>query len=123
MAGKKRGTLILIGGHEDREGEKVILREVARRLGGGTLVVTTVASQEPDGLFGEYAKAFRDLGVRRVVPLAVATRAEALDEGKARVLDDAAGVFFTGGDQLKITSQIGDTPIFQKLHRLHEGGG
>ena len=40
-----------------------------------------------------------------------------------RVLDDAAGIFFSGGDQLRITSQIGDTCIEEKIRRIYERGG
>lgn len=123
MAGKHRKTLILIGGHEDREGPREILAEVARRVRGGRLVITTVASQEPDGLFERYDRAFRGLGVKHVHKLCVNTREEAAQADRAAVLDGAAGVFFTGGDQLKITSQLGDTPTFQKLHDLYDGGG
>jgi cyanophycinase len=39
------------------------------------------------------------------------------------VLDDAAGVFFSGGDQLRITSQIGDSGIEAKVRALFERGG
>ena len=48
--------------------------------------------------------------------LALSTRA-------MRILEDATGVFFTGGDQLKITSQIGDTPVFKGSRKLYESGG
>src|SRR5690606_15641568 len=36
---------------------------------------------------------------------------------------DATGVFFTGGDQLKITSQIGDTPVYKRIREIYEEGG
>ena len=32
-------------------------------------------------------------------------------------------MFFTGGDQLKITSQIGDTPIFERIREIYDCGG
>ena len=32
-------------------------------------------------------------------------------------------VFFTGGDQVKITSQIGDTPIFNRIREIYDDGG
>jgi cyanophycinase len=32
-------------------------------------------------------------------------------------------VFFTGGDQMKITSQIGDTPIFERIREIYDDGG
>jgi cyanophycinase len=123
MQGKKHGTLIIIGGGEDKGDNKVILEEIARRLGTGKLVVTTVASKEPSGLFEDYERVFRGLGVKHVFNLSIAERAEARAEATVKILDGADAVFFTGGDQLKITSQIGDTPIFQRIHEIYEQGG
>jgi cyanophycinase len=125
MSDNRKGTLIIIGGHEEREpsSERAILREVAARVGGGKLVLATVASHHPEGYFEEYQKAFRDLDVGELVELYVEDRSEAGDQDKLRVLDDAAGVFFSGGDQLRITSQIGDSAIEEKVRRLYERGG
>lgn len=116
-------TLIIIGGKEDRSADKIILGEVARRVGSGKLVVSTVAMPNPGNLFEQYEKAFRSLGVRHVYNLDVATRQEATQESKLRILDDAQAVFFTGGDQMKITSQIGDTPIFKRIREIYDEGG
>jgi cyanophycinase len=116
-------TLVIIGGHEDKEGEKVILKEVVRRCHGGRIVVTTVASEEPAAYFEQYDRVFSELGVDDVVELKVRNRCEAADEEKIRCLDGAAALFFTGGDQLKITSQIGDTPICKELHSIYMDGG
>ena len=117
-------TLIIIGGKEDRSADKVILGEVARRIGSGKLVVSTVAiPSDPDGLFEEYEKAFRALGVKHLYKLEINNREESTSESKLRILDDATGVFFTGGDQMKITSQIGDTLIFRRLKEIYEEGG
>ena len=60
---KTRPTLIVIGAREDKIGDALILREVARHVGNGKLVVTDVASSEADGLFEEYDQVFRTLGV------------------------------------------------------------
>jgi len=124
-AKKKKGesTLIVIGGHEDKEGEKRILNEVASRVGSGKLVVATVATESPDDVWEEYEKLFRELGVKRIEHLDVREREEALSEGCADILDGASVVFFTGGDQLKITSQLGDSKVYQKIEDLLEKGG
>src|SRR5215207_2597804 len=117
-------TLIIIGGKEDRSNSKVILGEVARRVGSGKLVVTTVAMPgSTDDLFEQYEQAFRSLGVKHLYRLEINARAEATIPSKVRILDDAVGVFFTGGDQLKISSQIGDTPVFQRVHQIYREGG
>jgi cyanophycinase len=120
---RSKGPLIIIGGGEDKEGGRTILREVARQLDGGKLVLATVASHEPEGYFEAYQKAFSDLGVTDLVELYVKDRAETLDPAKLRLFDGAAGVFFSGGDQLRISSQIGDTPIEQRVREIHESGG
>lgn len=125
MSEGRQGSLIIIGGHEDRDpaGERVILREVAKRVRGGKLVLATIASRQPEGYFEEYRKAFEDLEVGELVELYVEDRSEAADRDKLAVLDDAAGLFFSGGDQLRITSQIGDTGIEAKVRALYERGG
>lgn len=119
------GTLIIIGGHEDRdpEGHRTILREVAKRVDGGKLVLATVASHKPEGYYDDYQKAFADLGLGDLVELYVEDRTEASDQEKLSVIDDAAAIFFSGGDQLRITSQIGDTSIEAKVRSLFERGG
>jgi cyanophycinase len=120
---KADGPLIIIGGHEDKEGEKVILKAVAERLKGGRLVIATIASHAPDGYFESYQKAFASLGVNDLVELYVEDRGETHDGEKLALLDDVAGVFFSGGDQLRISSQIGDTPIEARIREIWRRGG
>ena len=117
------GPLVIIGGHEDKEGERVILREVARHVKGGRLVVATVASHQPEGYFDSYKDAFFELGVTDLVELYVEERRETHLEEKLRLFDGATGVFFSGGDQLRISSQLGDTPVERRVREIHEAGG
>jgi cyanophycinase len=117
------GPIIVIGGHEDKEGDRLILKEVASRIGDGKLVIATVASHEPEGYFAAYQEAFAGIGLTNLVELYVNERDETRS-GKTRdILGDAAGVFFTGGDQLRISSQIGDTPVEEMVRDLHRRGG
>src|SRR4028119_618413 len=120
---KTHPTLIVIGGREDEIGDALILREVARHVGTGKLVVTDVASSDPDGIFEEYDEVFRKIGVQDVQNLEVRSRKHASDPKVLRVLDGATAVFFTGGDQLKITSQIGGTPVFDRILEIYRKGG
>jgi cyanophycinase len=121
----KRGVLMLIGGGEDRDPQdaRIILRELARHVDGGKLVLATVASHRPEGYFAEYEKAFADLGIGELVELYVEERSRAADRSKLSLLDDAVGILFSGGDQLRITSQIGDTGIEAKIRALYQRGG
>lgn len=123
MADTPNGPLFAIGGHEDKEGRKVILDAIAKHVAGGRLVIATVASHRPEGYFDNYCAAFGALGVTDLVELYVSERGEAVDGEIGRALADAAGVFFTGGDQLRIVSQIGDTPIEAMVRDIHRRGG
>jgi cyanophycinase len=121
--GRAAGTLIIIGGHEDKKRDRLILRALAARARGGALVVVTAASNLPDELWGDYEPIFRDLGVDDVRHLHVDTRQDAHDPERLRLLDGAAVVFFTGGNQLKLTSQLGGTPVYNRVRELFEQGG
>ena len=118
------GTLLIIGGHEDREGERKILGHLARRVGRGKICIATIASSNAaEELWKQYAKAFRKLGVSRIAHLDIARRGETADARALEMLADANCVFFTGGDQLKITSEIGGTPIEARIREIYRSGG
>ncbi|MFD2646613.1 cyanophycinase [Devosia albogilva] len=122
-SGPKQGTLIIIGGHEDHDGDKVILKEVASHVRNGKLVLATIVSHEPDGYLEKYQASFAELGVGHVTELYVEDRTEANDEAKLKALDDVQAVFFSGGDQLRITSQIGGTPVVDRVMEIYRSGG
>jgi cyanophycinase len=102
---------------------KVILRALARASAGGKLVVATVASEQPGAVWEEYESTLRGLGVRHLYQLKVQTRADAESPRAMAILQDATAVFFTGGDQLRVTATIGDTPVFSRCHEIYMSGG
>lgn len=117
------GPLFVIGGHEDKEGDKAILRAFADAVGGGKVVLATIATEKPAEYAEAYRAAFADLPIGELVVLHIDDRAETHDPATLGLLDDAAGVFFTGGDQVRISSQIGDTPIEDAIRDIWRGGG
>lgn len=119
----RQGTLVIIGGGEDKEGDCDILNEVARMVDGGKLVVATIASHEPEGYYSAYERVFTSFGVSEIAELYVQDRSETLDPEKLKILDNASGIFFTGGDQLRISSQIGDTPVEERVRDIFARGG
>jgi cyanophycinase len=119
----KQGTLIIIGGGERKGDELTVLQEVARRAGNGKLVVATIATAEPQETWEDYRKIFTKLGVKKVEWLDVRVREEGFKEEVVRILDEASVVFFTGGDQLKITSQLGDSYVYRRIEEIYEKGG
>lgn len=117
------GPLVIIGGHEDRSGKREILSEVARRVSGGRLVLVTVASRAPDAYVEEYGRAFAGLGIGELVDLHLDEREEAESPDKLAPFDGAAGVFFSGGDQLRLVSTLAGTPVWHRIAAFHKGGG
>ena len=85
-----QGTLIIIGGHEEKDGEALILKAVAERAKGGKLVVATLATREPEEMFRDYRKAFTALGVKHIEHLNVSDREALL---KNPPLDFISGQF------------------------------
>lgn len=120
---RPKGRLLIIGGHEDKSDAKLILRFLAQNLDGGSLVVSAVASEEPETMWQEYETVFRGLGVRHVKKLSIASRADAESAKSLRTLEGATAVFLTGGDQLRITSMLGDTPVYSRLLEIYGSGG
>jgi cyanophycinase len=118
-----KGRLLIIGGGEDKVGGRVILRTLAKLVGNGKLVVATLASEKPSEQWEEYEAALRGLGVRHLYHLRVESRADAESSRAIGVLEGATCVFFTGGDQLRLTSLLGDTPIYSRCYEIFANGG
>ncbi len=123
MAKKRPGKLFIIGGGEDREGEMKILSEFAQAVGDGKLCVVTIASSVGDELWEIYHKAFKKLGIKKISHLDVVHRSEVADMKAMKTVKDADAVFFTGGDQLRITSEMGGTMVAERIHEIHKNGG
>ena len=118
------GQLVIIGGAEDKEGDCTILREFVRRSGGlqARIVVMTVATELPREVGDNYTRIFERLGVENVRIVDTVYREDASDASALEAIEKATGVFFTGGDQARITSVLKDTEIDQALHRRYSEG-
>jgi cyanophycinase len=118
------GPLVLVGGGEDRTGACAILREIVRLAGGGDarIVVFGCASADPKGTAAAYVPVFERLGAGEARCMHIDSRADANDPGAARAVEEANAVFFTGGDQVRITRLIGGTRLDTALHECHEQG-
>lgn len=123
MEKKKRGPLIIIGGAEDKEGECLILRYFLSLIQkDGPVVIIPTASLAPLEAGELYQQVFHRLGARESYILAISTRQEAEKKEVSRLLEKAGGIFFTGGDQLRLTSLLGGTPAEEAIKKAHLRG-
>jgi cyanophycinase len=118
------GTVIVIGGAEDKVRDRVILSRFVALAGGpdATIsVISTASSLGPEA--GErYRQVFTELGAARVRPLHVVTRPQANDESAALTVRDATGIFLTGGNQLRLSSTIGGTRLAEAIATRFRAG-
>jgi cyanophycinase len=118
------GTVIIIGGAEDKVRDRVILNRFVSLAGGqdATIAVISTASSLGAEAGERYRQVFDELGVRRVRPLHAVTRPQANDEATALAVRDATAVFLTGGNQLRLSSTIGGTRLADAiLERFRKG--
>lgn len=110
---KPCGSLLIIGGHEDKVGECLILRQFIDMAGGknSQIVVIATATGQPRLVGNEYRQLFSSLGVAAVTIMAVADREAANQQEQAEIIKQATGIFFTGGDQLRFTSILGGSAV------------
>lgn len=118
------GTVMVIGGAEDKIRDRVILNRFTALAGGaeGVVVVISTASSLGFEAGERYREVLTGLGIGTVRPLHAMTRQQANDESFARELRDATGIFLTGGNQLRLSSTIGGTLLAEAvLERFRAG--
>ncbi len=115
-----RGWIIPIGG-------KLLAPAILDRfvaLSGGSaarIAVIPTASNEPDmGVFFE--RVFQRHGVQQVKALNFDRRSDCDDADWLEWLGTATGVFMTGGNQLKLSTILGGTPVAKLLRVLNANG-
>lgn len=118
------GALVIIGGAEDKEGECSILKEVVRLTNEreGPMVILTTATKSPRRVGEEYRAIFTQLGLEEVEILHMDSRREANNPLAAEQLKSAATIFFTGGDQLRLTSLLGGSHLSFALYEAYKKG-
>ena len=119
----ERGFIIPIGGGEDRENEMRIHRKFVELSGAenAKIVIVPTASQL-DNIGPAYETIFRSLGVKKVGFLPINSREDCDNPKYATMLDNATGIFMTGGNQLRLSTILGGTLVAQKIRRRNAAG-
>ncbi len=122
-AGGQRGWIIPIGGAEEKENTPAILERFVRLAGGreADIVVIPTASQLRN-TGSRYERIFSELGAANVEAIDFDTRRDADESGRIERIRRASGVFFTGGNQLRLTTLIGGTPVAKAVRVANAAG-
>jgi len=116
----RRGYLIPIGGAEEKETNPVILQRFVDLCGGAdaNIVVLPTASRLED-TGARYVGIFSRLGAGKVDFIDLDTRADCEDLDNLNRLDEATGIYITGGNQLRLSTIIGGTPLGDQIRHLN----
>lgn len=120
-----KGALLIIGGAVNKTSDGRILREFVRLSGGlqANIAVIAVASDYPVETALAYKEVFEQLGAAEVIPLEINERRDANLPSCLEVVNQASGVFFTGGNQNRITQLLAGTKLDDDLHERQEEEG
>jgi cyanophycinase len=127
------GILVIIGGKENKgqqpdgegQAENVIQLEILKDFLGTikkknpVIEVITSASEEGQEAFKEYRKLFKQLDITEVRHMHHNARKEVLEDQITQRIDEADAFFFSGGDQLKLTTIYGGTPLLTELKKRY----
>lgn len=116
------GNLLIIGGAEDKQNECKILKYFYQEAGGreSRICVITAASDIAEQAAQPYEDLFKKFGCSDLEILHIFSRENAnLQENVDKIMR-SSGIFFTGGDQLRITAMLGGTLLGKALQHAYE---
>ncbi|HEX8242229.1 MAG TPA: cyanophycinase [Longimicrobium sp.] len=125
--GKRRiGRLLVIGGAEDPDPKDMTILPRLVKLAGGKnarILICSSPSEDPHDKIRTYTPLFEKLGVAEVIPAPITDRNDASSPEVLAGLQRATAVFFTGGDQLRLTALMAGTDFCEGIRERLYGEG
>lgn len=121
--GQQRGWIVPIGGAENKENDRRILERFVSVSGGADadiVVIPTASRVHETG--PRYEQLFSDIGVTRVTVMDFDTRRDCQEQGRLQRIAEASGIFFTGGNQLRLTALLGGTAVAKLIRQRNACG-
>jgi cyanophycinase len=114
---KIQSVLVAIGGNEDKKKDLDVLKQtvlLANKKEPYIELITT-ASSMPKETGASYITAFEKISIKNVRLMDIRIREQTGNSEYVERLKNADVIFFTGGDQLRITSILGGTPVLETV--------
>lgn len=117
--------LIPIGGNEKKTPDSQIFREMVELAGGpeARIVVVPTASEAPGKRARDYKHLFSAFNPQSIQTVHIGERSDAGSEELCTIIDETTLFMFAGGDQLRLSSLIGGTPLHRALTKRYQQGG
>jgi len=121
--GGQRGWIIPIGGAEEKEDRPDILSRFVALCGGADANIVVIPSASKLRETGpRYVSLFTGLGAGEVESLDFDTRRDAEEPRRLARLEQANGIFITGGNQLRLTTLLGGTSVSRLIRARNAAG-
>ncbi|HET6398187.1 MAG TPA: cyanophycinase [Candidatus Thermoplasmatota archaeon] len=119
-----RGILVAVGGAEDKKDDMVVLRRVIDEVKGEAERVEVIAgaSREPREAAAPYLRAFEEMGIKQVDWMAMDGKREADAKETVERLRKADVIYFTGGDQVRLSETLRGSKALDVIRERYEQG-
>ncbi|MCG6894754.1 MAG: cyanophycinase [Desulfobacteraceae bacterium] len=117
-----KGYIFLIGGAEDRDGDRSVLRTIIEKTSPANIAIIPTASAYPKEVDRCYTGVFSDLGVNTVRCLDIRYRDEAERPELLDAVEAADLIYFGGGDQAKLVDTLIGTRLFERIQSRFDAG-
>jgi cyanophycinase len=119
----QRGWIIPVGGGEKKVRSSPIMQQFIELCGGvdARIAIIPTASQRDDAGSRTY-NVFQQMGVTDITIMDLVTREDCQDEAKVAQLENATGIFMTGGNQLRLSTTIGGTAAARAMRSANARG-
>ncbi len=129
-----KGSLLIIGGAEDKGGDEhpiikgrnkqyeaheILNLLLPERKNSGNIEIITTASSEPDQISKRYQHAFLEFGYKRVGFINMGNSYDASNPEYKKRIEKAHAVLFSGGDQFRLSTILGNTDILQVIREKY----
>lgn len=120
---RRPGTLVAIGGSESKDGMPEILGRFVYAAGGrhADILLVPIASSL-QSTAERYRTTFRRLGAGSVHVLHPKTPGAANDPEGVEMVEQASAIFFTGGDQFRLSQRLAGTALERAIREAHARG-
>jgi cyanophycinase len=112
-----KGTLIPIGGGEDKSDRIDVLKRVVEETGKKKpkICLITLATGLPEEVAQDYRNAFDHVGTGKIYIIHYKNRIDADTDKNIDKIMNCDAIMFSGGDQLKLSSLLGGTKLIQLM--------
>lgn len=118
----QRGFVIPIGGAEKKRKPAILERFVQLAGGDEARIVVLPTASELDDTGQRYVELFERVGAGSAVSVRIEQRADAERQDYLDEVEEATGIFLTGGNQLRLSTILGGTAIAQTIRRRNAAG-